>query len=111
MEIGLGAQDFSSWYVFRHLTILFVDIIAALVRDGLDRLRLSTLQLNYPVELILLETIDKDVTDTTAPLLSIIHGGPHGASLIGFDARTSALALSGCMRYSRLKWIILMIFR
>lgn len=71
------------------------------VRNALHGLKTSIVQLAYPVETIVLESVKASPEDPR-PLVSLIHGGPHGSSLTSFDTFTAALVLSGCTCFQTL---------
>jgi acylaminoacyl-peptidase len=67
-----------------------------LVTKALDGLKLSVLPVSFPVETIVLQSNNNVATDEIRPLLSCVHGGPHGISTTAFSAQVTSFALHGC---------------
>ncbi|KZV61022.1 alpha/beta-hydrolase [Peniophora sp. CONT] len=75
-------------------SLLWKPVVPSHIRNALRDLKTSIVSLTYPVETILLDSV-KTSSDSPRPLVSIIHGGPHGSSVTSFSTFEAALVLSG----------------
>ncbi|VDC02763.1 unnamed protein product [Peniophora sp. CBMAI 1063] len=73
---------------------LWKPVIPSHIKNALHDLKADIVPLIYPVETIVLESSKPD-KDGPRPLVSIIHGGPHGSSMTSFSTFAAALVLSG----------------
>ena len=68
------------------------------VEKALSTIRTSIVPIpnRYPVETILIQPNNGNITTTIPPLITFPHGGPHGTTSTAFSAATIALVLEGC---------------
>lgn len=58
-------------------------------------------------ETILIENEDSEPSTSKRPLVTVVHGGPHGSNAASFNAALLSLTLQGCTSYStRSSWFL-----
>lgn len=82
---------------------IFSDLPSVLaVLSALQSIRTSIHPIpeRYPAETIVVRPTGEEEQGKTLPLVTVPHGGPHGAATTAFTAATTALALEGCTFFS-----------